>query len=159
MHPSFYPSSSVMRFLACGLSPETSFPWNPGLTDGGSQEDGLSPHCHQRDRDKGQIFIQVVSRCSICPPRELPSKSLHPLQTLPPPCYRADIPWVSQPLSFPMGSCFLLFGALLPLVIEGIWRPGWWIIWTNNTSWAALLRYGGPWLPGNLICPRILYVT
>lgn len=63
-------------------------------------------------------------------------------------------PWAFPAPQFSHGFLFPSFWALLPLTTEGIWRPGWWLTWANNTSWATLFRSGGPWLPGNLLLPQ-----
>lgn len=63
-------------------------------------------------------------------------------------------PWAFPAPQFSHGFLFPSFWALLPLITEGIWRPGWWLTWANNTSWATLFGSGGPWLPGNLLLPQ-----
>lgn len=115
----------------------------------------MSPHCGQRDRDRRQVFIQVVSRCSACPPRELPSRSGCPQQALPPPCSGAEIPlgfpspsvFPPAPVSFSLGlSCLLLqreFGGQA----DG----------SPEQTIPLEQHLGVPGCQGTCFCPRILH--
>lgn len=91
-----------------------------GPADSGPQEGAPFPHHDQRGRDKNQVSLQMVSACSACLlQRTCPPWSVHPWVVLTPPHHMVIVPHrISRPLTFPTGSCFLLFEALLPLTTQ-----------------------------------------
>lgn len=152
MPPSLYPSSSVMCFLACGLS-LLFYEILVLLTV--DLRKVACPHTvtkgmGTRDRFSFRWWADAPSTQGICPPGHsvLCGPFLLPAMGL-------ISPGLLQPLSFPTTWCFLLFGALLPLITEGIWRSG----WPEQTP-PLEQHYSGVGDPGcqeTCSCPRILH--